>query len=81
MAEVVTDESIIKQFEEAETKSAGVDIVTDENIIKQFEELETKDKGIINAIKKAGIAVYDFFDGTKRRYCNRRCTNCKRCLR
>ena len=66
MAEVVTDESIIKQFEEAETKSAGVDIVTDENIIKQFEELETKDKGVINSIKKAGIAVYDFFDGTKR---------------
>ena len=49
MAEVVTDESIIKQFEEAETKSAGVDIVTDENIIKQFEELETKDKGVINS--------------------------------
>ena len=30
MAEVVTDESIIKQFEEAETKSAGVNIVTDD---------------------------------------------------
>jgi len=66
MAKVITDESIIKQFEEAENESAGVDIVTDENIIKQFEELETQDKGVINAIKKAGISIYDFFDGTKR---------------
>ena len=66
MVKVITDESIIKQFEEAETKSAGVNIVTDENVIKQFEELETQDKGVINAIKKAGISIYDFFDGTKR---------------
>lgn len=66
MVEIVKDPELIKKFEESESQSIGVNVVTDPDIIKKFENEESKNKGILNSIKKAGISVYDFFDGTKR---------------
>ena len=66
MVEIVTDEETIKKFEAEESGLADSSVVTDPEIIKQFEEIESQDKGILNALKNAGIATYDFFEGSKR---------------
>ena len=66
MVEIVTDEETIKKFEAEESGLADSKVVTDPEIIKQFEEIESQDEGVLNALKNAGIATYDFFEGSKR---------------
>ena len=66
MVEIVTDEETIKKFEAEESGLADSSVVTDPEIIKQFEEIESQDEGVLNALKNAGIATYDFFEGSKR---------------
>jgi|TARA_R110000824_G_C15215146_1_gene677050 hypothetical protein len=66
MVETVTNPETIKKFEEIESNLTDSNVVTDEETLRKFENLESQDKGILNALKKAGIATYDFFEGSKR---------------